>query len=210
MESKQTGISVPSVIMTPADVSRLRREIRALDNYLEQQALRAQGPAQLTLPRTTRVLDELATANKLNLLDKNIRSQLLAFLNDVAKNAPVVHISFASDPSAAFMQKLVVWFRKNIHPAMLIRIGLQPNIAAGCVVQTTNKYFDLSLRQTLKAHQPDLLAAIKMGERTRRIRKPRHRHPRLTRRMLPATAPTSVTSWRAAIPSAKLLASTSS
>jgi hypothetical protein len=29
----------------------------------------------------------------------------------------------------------------------LVRVGLQPNIGAGCVVRTTNKSFDFSLRR---------------------------------------------------------------
>lgn len=160
MEQKHANVHVPSLITSPADVSRLRREITALDNYLEQESLRA-GGQQVKLPKTSRVLDELAIANKLNLLDKATRQSLAAFLEDLAKNAPVVHISFASDPSSAFMQKIVHWLRENINPSILVRVGLQPNIAAGCVVRTTNKYFDFSLRQYLRKHETDLLAAIK-------------------------------------------------
>lgn len=159
-ESRPT-VSVPSLITSPADVARLRREVVALDSYLEQQALRTPGQPQQRLPKTSRVLEELATANKLNLLDKTTRQRLIAFLDQVAAHAPVVHISFASDPSAAFMQKIVLWFRQNVHPATLVRVGLQPNLAAGCMLRTTNKFFDMSLRQTLTKRQPELLAAVK-------------------------------------------------
>lgn len=160
MSSPQTAVHVPSLLTSPADVARLRREVAALDSYLDQQALRAPGEPP-RLPKTSRILEELAAANQLNLLDKHTRERVAAFLADVEAHAPIVHISFASDPSSAFMQKIVMWFRQNIHPAMLVRVGLQPTIAAGCVLRTTNKYFDLSLRQTLKKHQPELLAAVK-------------------------------------------------
>ena len=165
MADKLPALTVPSIIISPADVTRLRREVKAIDAYLAQEALRQPGQPQARLPRLSHVLDELTTVNTLNLLDKTTRDRLLAFLDQVATSAPVVHISFASDPSAAFLQKLVVWFRKNIHPSTLVRVGLQPTIAAGCVVRTTNKYFDLSLRQTLRRHQPELLAAIKASGR---------------------------------------------
>ena len=59
----------------------------------------------------------------------------------------MIHISFAADPSAAFTDKIVAWFRENIHPFVLIQVGLQPTIAAGCVVRTANHSFDFSLRQ---------------------------------------------------------------
>ncbi len=163
MQSRTTTVSVPSLITTPADVARLRREVAALDEYLAQEALRAPGQPQQHLPKTSRMLEDIASANKLNLLDKTTRQRLLAFLDEVAAHAPVVHISFAADPPAAFMQRIVLWFRQNVHPATLVRVGLQPNLAAGCVLRTTNKYFDLSLRQTLEKHQPDLVAAIKMA-----------------------------------------------
>jgi F0F1-type ATP synthase delta subunit len=50
----------------------------------------------------------------------------------------------------------VTWLRANIHPQALVQVGLQPNIAAGCVVRTANKQFDLSLRQSFAKHK-DLL-----------------------------------------------------
>ena len=147
--------------MTPTDVSRLRREIAALENYMEQEALRHPGAPQAKLPKTSRLLDELAQSNNLNLLEQSTRQHLDGFLADVAAHAPVVHISFAADPSSAFLQKIVLWFRQNVHPGVLIRVGLQPTIAAGCAVQTTNQYFDLSLRRQLQAHRDDLIAHLR-------------------------------------------------
>ena len=160
MEQQQRTLTVPTLITTPADVSRLRREVLALDNYLAQEALRQPGQPQAKLPKTSRMLDDLASGNGLNLLDEATRKYLVAFLEDITAHAPVIHISFAADPSSAFLQKLVLWFRQNIHPSILIRVGLQPNIAAGCVLRTTNKYFDLSLRKTLLQHQAELVTAI--------------------------------------------------
>lgn len=154
------GLSVPNLIATPTDVSRLRREVQAVDEYLRSQQLRTPGEPMSKLPKTSRLLDELTSANQLNLLDGDTRQHIAEFLADVAKNAPVVHISFASDPSSAFMQKIVTWFRENVHPSVLIRVGLQPGIAAGCVVRTTNKYFDLSLRHHLLKERRSLVEAL--------------------------------------------------
>lgn len=139
--------------MTTSDVSRLRREIAALDDYLTQEALREPGQPHEKLPKTSRLLDQLAQVNNVNLLDAATRRYLAEFLDDVAVNAPVVHLSFASDPSSAFLQKIVQWFRENVHPSVLVRVGLQPTLAAGCAVQTTNRYFDLSLRQHLERNK---------------------------------------------------------
>jgi hypothetical protein len=163
VHNKFAGITVPAIITSPADVSRLHREVAALDEYLHQENLRTPGQASAKLPRTSHLLDELVASNKLNLLEAETRRHLLDFLADVAANAPVVHISFAVDPSAAFLQKIVHWFRQNIHPSVLIRVGLQPSIAAGCVVRTTNRYYDFSLREYFKKSQPLLIKTLETG-----------------------------------------------
>ena len=154
------GLSVPSLITSPADVSRLAREVAALDDYVRQEALRHTERHVADLPKTSHLLNELAAINKLDLLDGATRRHLADFLEDVYANAPVVHISFAADPSTAFLQKVVGWFRENIHPSVLIRVGLQPNIAAGCIVRTTNHYYDFSLREHFKKKRDDLVAAL--------------------------------------------------
>jgi F0F1-type ATP synthase delta subunit len=130
---------------------------------MEQEAIRSPGEPQAKLPKTSRLLDELAQENKLNLLDKSTRDHLQEFLADVAANAPVVHVSFAADPSSAFLQKIVQWFRDNVHGGTLVRVGLQPTIGAGCTVQTTNKFFDLSLRRHLQRNRQQLFRAL-VGE----------------------------------------------
>src|SRR6185437_10536937 len=158
------NFSVPALITSPADVSRLRREIKALDEYMHQQELRTPGAPSAMLPKLSRLLHDLATTNNLNLLDAKTRGELDGFLADVAAHAPVVHISFAVDPSSAFLQKIVQWLRQNIHPSILVRVGLQPSIAAGCTVQTTNRYFDFSLRQYLQQHRKLLVDGLtKLG-----------------------------------------------
>ena len=154
------NFNVPALITSPADVSRLRREVKALDDYMRQQELRAPGSPSAMLPKMSRLLHDLATTNDLNLLDAKTRDELAEFLADVAANAPVLHISFAVDPSSAFLQKIVQWLRQNIHPSILVRVGLQPSIAAGCTVQTTNRYFDFSLRQYLQQHRQLLVDGL--------------------------------------------------
>ncbi|HSH55760.1 MAG TPA: hypothetical protein VK983_02970, partial [Candidatus Limnocylindrales bacterium] len=97
---------------------------------------------------------------KMNLLRKTDREKLLKYLSALLDKAPVLHMSFASDPSAAFMDKLVVWLRQNIHPQVLVRIGLQPSVAAGCILRTANKEYDFSLRQALDDQKPLLIAKL--------------------------------------------------
>jgi len=151
---------LPALVMTPSDISRLLHEIDSLENYMQQQRVRMPGQPTAKMPKTTRMLDELAVANGVNLLDAASRAYLGGFLRELLAHAPVVHISFASDPSSASLQKIVLWFRKNTDKHVLVRVGLQPSLAAGCVVRTPNKYFDLSLRLRLQRQRSLLRDAV--------------------------------------------------
>lgn len=158
MEPNSTG-RLPNLAVGPADVSRLKRELASLNEYLQQASLR--GQADIKLPKTSRMLDELATINKLNFLEAPARQAAANFLEAVLKAAPVVHISLATDPSSAFTDKMISWFRQNVHPLLLLQVGLQPSIAAGCVVRTPNKQYDLSVRKHFAGQRPVLIDKLR-------------------------------------------------
>lgn len=150
---------LPLLVVAPSDVARLMRELEALDEYLHQAGLKKEG--EVKLPRTSRTLDEFAGSNELDLAHATARKRAMVFLQYVHDRAPVITMSFAVDPSSAFVGKIIAWLRQNIHPMLLLRIGLQPNIAAGCTVRTTNNYYDFSLRQHFKAQRELLLEKIR-------------------------------------------------
>ena len=157
---EQAEITLPPLVSSPSDVLRLRREVEALDNYLQAQRLREPGMPMPHLPKLSRMLDEFAQTNKLNLLHHTARQELARYLDGLRADAPIIHISFASDPSSASLQKVVVWLRQNIRPDILVQVGLQPGIVAGCTVRTTNRYFDFSLRKHLENQKAFLVDAL--------------------------------------------------
>lgn len=152
-------LQLPVLVFGVVEVRRLKRELEALDEFMRQSAIREPGN-QPALPRLSRLMEGLATDNGRNLLQAADREELHQFLAGVEKTAPTIHISFASDPSSAFVAKLVTWLRGNIHPQTLLQIGLQPTIAAGCIVRTPNKNFDLSLRHNLTDQRAKLIEAL--------------------------------------------------
>lgn len=163
MERKTLVLS--SLVIGTSDVVRLKREVEALDDYLHQASLRKAGDEIVKLPKTSRVMDEFAATNSLNLLQPESRKQALDFLHLAHTKAPVVHMSFAAEPSAAFMQKLALWWRQNIDLNILLEVGLQPNIAIGCIVRTSNKQYDFSLRQHFIANRDKLIEQLKVGNK---------------------------------------------
>lgn len=148
---------LPLAVVGPSDVTRLQLELEALEDYLRQ-AMQTGESAKL--PKLSRMLDSLAESNSADLLVQADRDRLEAFLKALEQHAPTIHISFAAEPSAAFTQKVLTWLRGNISSYILLQIGLQPTIAAGCVVRTTNKIFDMSLRQYLDNNRNLLVEAL--------------------------------------------------
>lgn len=158
MAPKASGprtMRLPVSVTSPADISRLAREVEIIDDTLLQLGLK-HGGAEAKLPKTSRLMEQTVELNGVNLLHAEDRNALKTFLEAVRKQAPVMHFSFSADPSQTFLEKLVVWLRREIHPVVLVNVGLQPNIGAGCIVRTTNKQFDFSLRQDF-AKKRDLL-----------------------------------------------------
>lgn len=160
MAHENTKYTLPSIIVTPIDLGRLQRELAEVDDFLMQANLRTPGEP-IRMPKASRELDDIAKNYSLNILDKSDRQALMDEFSKVKKQAPVLHVSFATEPPAAFLQKLISWLRREIHPLILVQIGLQPSIAAGCTVRTANRYFDFSLRRHLVARRDVLIKRLK-------------------------------------------------
>lgn len=152
-------LKLPVLVASPTDVGRLERELEAIDDSLLQLKLR-KGNDEVRMPKTSQLMDQTIQLNKLNLLQATDRKQLLKFLQAVKKQAPVMHISFSADPSVAFIEKLMTWLRREIHPQVLLTIGLQPTIGAGCMIRSTNHYFDFTLRHKFDAQRDMLIEKL--------------------------------------------------
>lgn len=158
-EQTPEQIVLPERLVSSVDLSRIIRELEAVDESLRQTALRKPGEAT-KLARSSVTLEELARSNKVQLTDEAQRSQLLALLHGFMKHAPRIHMSLATEPSAKFTRKIIIWMRKNIHPLILLETGLQPTMAAGCMVRTNNKIFDMSLRHRFAENRGLLVQKI--------------------------------------------------
>jgi F0F1-type ATP synthase delta subunit len=153
-------LKLPPSIINPVDVARLMRELTGLNDFFVAAKARPAGTS-LQLPKLSRTMDQLSHENEVNLLETDQRSKLMEQLQAVYKKAPHFHISFAVEPPPRALEKILLWLRQNIHPQTLLSVGLQPSIAAGCVLRTTNRVFDMSLRTHLSNQSEYLLQLIK-------------------------------------------------
>lgn len=154
-------LRLPYGLIGLSDVTRLMRELNGLNDFFSGANTRPAGTV-IHLPKISRLLDGLARENKVNLLNEDERSRLQSSLKEIYDHAPSLHISFAVEPSPKALEKILAWMRQNIHPQVLLQVGLQPAIAAGCMLRTTNKVFDMSLRSNLQK-QSDYLTQLVRG-----------------------------------------------
>lgn len=145
-------------IVSTLELARVIRELEKLDDFLHQANLRS-GGQPTTIPKTTRSLEAVAEANKQSLLNAENRNQLLTDLKELKVKAKKVHISFAVEPSPVVLQKIAAWLRQHVDNNLLVDVGVQPTISVGCIVRTTNKVFDMSLRNRFRERRP-LLAEL--------------------------------------------------
>jgi F0F1-type ATP synthase delta subunit len=153
-------LKLPSDLIGLADIARLTRELNSLNDFFAGAKTRTAGTA-LPPPKVSRVLNNMANDNKINLLNEDERTRLQKSLGEIYAHAPSMHISFAVEPSPKALEKILVWVRQNIHPQALLQVGLQPGIAAGCMLRTTNKVFDMSLRSDLQKQSGYLTQLIR-------------------------------------------------
>ncbi len=155
----EKSVVLPISVITYIDLSRVGRELSNLDDFMLQASIRKTG-TPMQLPRLSKLLDDTAAINKLNLIDEKERKALLTALTYIKEHAPKIHISFSAEPNAQFITKIAENIRSTINPLALIQVGLQPTIAAGCILRTPNKQFDMSLRQQLRKSRPLLVELI--------------------------------------------------
>jgi hypothetical protein len=158
-DDQATVFRLPILVVGPVDVGRLHRELELIHNTVESARLR--GDTDVKLPKTSHLMDQLIEINKIDPINQNDRARLGKFLTEIKTHAPHLHMSFSADPSPQFVQKLMMWLRTEIHPNVLLTVGLQPSIGAGCVVRTTNKYFDFSLAKDFSKQTPLLMEKLR-------------------------------------------------
>jgi hypothetical protein len=151
-------ISLPPSLISRVDATRLGRELETMATALDQQVHRGDKAEPV---RLSQILEALAELNQLDLTTAQDRDRLAKFLKDLKKDAPTIHMSFAAEPPSLFTAKIINWLRDEVHPLMLLDIGLQPSIGAGCIIRTNSKYFDCSIRQHLIQNKLKLIESLR-------------------------------------------------
>ncbi len=159
---------IPLSLVGRPQINRALQELDRLDDFLLAASAHKKTKAGESF-EVTPLLDELARDNGYQMTKSEDCQVLKKRLKNLLATSPQVHVSFAVEPSLKDLEPIVIWFRTHIHPTLLLQIGLQPNIVAGCVVRTPNKVFDLSLRTHMRDQQTHLMELIKRTADAERV-----------------------------------------
>lgn len=155
-QAKAMPFVLPAQLSGKTDINRLLRELEKLEETLIGKQSKKTPPQKVTS-----LLNQTALLNGYKLLEPTHRKHITDQLTKIRDHAPLLHISFATEPSPKVTEEVLGWLRSNVHRYALLQIGLQPAIAAGCVLRTPNKIFDMSLGASLQRQTPYLLKLLK-------------------------------------------------
>lgn len=149
MAASATTVRLPISAVSKADVVMLLRELELLNEHMSQAAIGSNGD-KLVMPRVSVMLRQLAQINGYDIESSSDRAKLVVFLGRVKESAPTLHMTFPSEPSPEAVEEVVSWLRDEVHTYALLHVGVQPALVAGCMLRTTNKVFDFSLRKRIQ------------------------------------------------------------
>lgn len=148
------ALKLPSAIATKADLVNVLRNLEeVLDTYVENSVRSQEGVDFISRSDVSSNLAALVQVNQLKVEVATLKA-LHTWLIQLKDHAPMVRFTFASDPTPEFLGQVVGWLRQSSGQFVLIRYGIQPTIAAGCLIYTPARRYDFSLRSKILKSGP--------------------------------------------------------
>jgi len=152
---------LPGSVITKGDVADLVREVEEIDNLLTSATVRKKAGVDAPgRPRYTDGLSDFLEVNNLHISVSAQRTKLIKQLRLLKDEIPVLHMTFASEADPESLQRIISWVRNSVHPQAVLSVGVQPGLIAGVYLRTTNRVYDLSLRNTIAQKRASLVEQL--------------------------------------------------
>lgn len=145
-----TVFDLPASLIGRPDLSRLIREVEVVGNDLEAQKVRTESGEVVRQLAVSQALEDFLNQNKLETTDGQAMMTLKEQLEELKEHSPVIHMTFAGPAEPAFLQEIVTWLRREVHPHTLVSVGVQPSLVGGAYVRTPNRVHDFSIKSLLQ------------------------------------------------------------
>ncbi len=152
----QQSLSLPVTVATKRDVVRLQL---ILEQYIDE-LIRSTATSPEKAVSIPPEIVQFCAINNIHKLDTHQSEQLKKMLMQLMETSPVIHIALSVEPDEKALNKFTDWFRREVHPACLLQVSVQPSIAGGCIVRTGSRIYDFSFRHMLLVSQKKLVEAL--------------------------------------------------
>lgn len=158
------SFNLPESLYSVDQLSLCSDELRQYAEVLRQaQNQKKVGSAQVKI-----VLPDLSAASydliealpKSRRLDVEVIDGVCDILDNWLVAAPVVNITLPAPATRSLKTELVSWFRNNVGQQIVLSFHVNPDIAGGMVVRTTNQVHDFSFRKQLLASPEKIVTVI--------------------------------------------------
>jgi len=141
-------VNLPTDVYSPDQLSELTMELRGYIGALRDTAIRN---------RSTTVAGEAALPKMsalLKLIFENVSGtmtpeEVLRELEMQLKNAPTAHVLLAAQPSKDLKRQIVLWFRVEVHPSVLLTFSERRDIGGGIVIRAGSHIYDFSFKRRI-------------------------------------------------------------
>lgn len=140
-------LALPNNVYSPDHLRFCSEELKTYASILRR---RDRGSDRIEVPELSPESQSLlASLPKARQLNVGVVETLAGELEKWAVKAPVVIITLAALAPLHLKMDLVGWMREHLSRNLLVEFHVNPDIAGGMVVHTTNKVFDFSFRSHL-------------------------------------------------------------
>jgi hypothetical protein len=143
-------LKLPDTVYSPDQLQYCSQELHELSERILAEKRGAKARSDLTLAQST--LDLIATLPASKHSEPTALDNLADRLGELLQKAPVVHVTLPAPAGRAMRQEFVSWFRQHCAADALLVFQVNPDIAGGMVVRTTNEVHDFSFRHLLMAN----------------------------------------------------------
>jgi len=139
-------IAIPDRLVTRRQLKELRQEVETiLDEAVQGSIRKEQIGVNFGVKKPSILLQETMVLHDIQLNIKALQ-KLKAILEDIDRHAIMLRVVLSSEATPDVSAKIVRWFRSTMKQPVLLRFGIQPAIAGGCIVYTPNHRYDFTLR----------------------------------------------------------------
>lgn len=143
---------LPSSVYTTRHVELCLDRASNLEQLFQTQRIRklVNGTESDKTVLVPTLLADFLHQNSLEVNEPTIKRVRLYF-EKVRGQAPVLSLTLTTAPNDDTAHQLIVWFRQNIHPLVLLRLHFKPAMLGGFILHTSEHVYDRSIRSQLEA-----------------------------------------------------------